>query len=102
MDFAQSPAPRAAAATPPVAKASPSPVAEVATPEVIDPPPPPADPNVCPCGKAKGKRFDELPTATLEAILDNAAKFPAVTADHKNAIIAVLGDRESAGVDAEG
>ncbi|MBQ1429478.1 MAG: recombinase RecT [Kiritimatiellae bacterium] len=75
---------------------SPSPIVPevVASAEVI--PPAPADPNVCPCGRAKGKRFDELPSETLERILENSAKFPAITAEHKNAIAAVLGEREAA------
>ena len=87
------------------ATVSPSPIAapakpEVVVPEVVDPPAPmpspQIDPEVCPCGKSKGKRFEELPTATLETILENAARFPAITAEHKNAIVAVLGEREAA------
>ena len=77
----------------PTAPADPAPI----VPEVVEPTPaPPADPNVCPCGKSKGKRFNELPTATLEKILENVAKFPAVTDAHKAAIIAEIEKRESA------
>ena len=67
---------------------------EVVTPEVVEPP---ADPNVCPCGKSKGKRFEDLPTDTLEKIFDNAAKYPAITDAHKAAIVAVLQEREAEG-----
>ena len=102
MDFNAASAPRVVA---PVA-VSPSPIAppvaekaaakpEVVTPEVVEPPP--ADPNVCPCGKSKGKRFEDLPTDTLEKILDNAAKYPAITDAHKAAIVAVLQEREAEG-----
>jgi hypothetical protein len=103
MDFNAASAPRVI--TP--AAVSPSPIAppvaeqpaakpEVVTPEVM-PPAPPADPNVCPCGKSKGKRFEDLPTDTLEKILDNAAKYPAITDAHKAAIVAVLQEREAEG-----
>ena len=103
MDFNAASAPRVI--TP--AAVSPSPIAppvaekpaakpEVVTPEVVEPPPP-ADPNVCPCGKSKGKRFEDLPTDTLEKILDNAAKYPAITDAHKAAIVAVLQEREAEG-----
>ena len=102
MDFNAPAAPRVI--TP--AAVSPSPIAppvaekptakpEVVTPEVVEPPP--ADPNVCPCGKSKGKRFEDLPTDTLEKILDNAAKYPAITDAHKAAIVAVLQEREAEG-----
>ena len=63
-------------------------------PEVMDAP---TDPAVCPCGKAKGKRFEELPTGTLEAIIENAAKFPAITEAHIGAITAILDEREAEG-----
>ena len=103
MDFNAASAPRVVA---PVA-VSPSPIAppvaekpaakpEVVTPEVM-PPAPPADPTICPCGKSKGKRFEDLPTDTLEKILDNAAKYPAITDAHKAAIVAVLQEREAEG-----
>lgn len=103
MDFNAASAPRVVAP----AAVSPSPIAppvaekpaakpEVVTPEVM-PPAPPADPNVCPCGKSKGKRFEDLPTDTLEKILDNAAKYPAITDAHKAAIVAVLQEREAEG-----
>jgi hypothetical protein len=92
MDFNGASAPRVItpAAEQPAAKP------EVVTPEVM-PPAPPADPNVCPCGKSKGKRFEDLPTDTLEKILDNAAKYPAITDAHKAAIVAVLQEREAEG-----
>jgi hypothetical protein len=92
MDFNGASAPRVItpAAEQPAAKP------EVVTPEVM-PPAPPADPNVCPCGKSKGKRFEDLPTDTLEKILDNAAKYPAITDAHKAAIVAVLHEREAEG-----
>ena len=103
MDFNAPAAPRVVA---PVA-VSPSPIAppiaekpaaklEVVTPEVVEPPPP-ADPNVCPCGKNKGHHFDELTNETLEIILNNAAKYPAITDAHKAAIVAVLQEREAEG-----
>jgi len=102
MDFNAASAPRVVA---PVA-VSPSPIAppvaekpaakpEVVTPEVVEPPP--ADPNVCPCGKNKGRHFDELTNETLEIILSNAAKYPAITDAHKAAIVAVLQEREAEG-----
>lgn len=75
----------------PSAPAAPAPI----VPEVVEPEPP-LDPNVCPCGKSKGKKFCALPTATLEKILENAAKYPAITADHKAAIIAEIERRENA------
>lgn len=53
---------------------------------------------VCPCGKSKGKRFDELPTDTLLAIVNaDEKKFPLVTPEHRNAIVAILGERDAAG-----
>lgn len=65
--------------------------AEVVEAEVVDY-------EVCPCGKAKGKRFDELDTETLRKILAAPTeKFPLVTADHKNAIIAIVAKRETDG-----
>lgn len=92
MDFNAASAPRVI--TPAAEKPAAKP--EVVTPEVVEPPPP-ADPNVCPCGKSKGKRFEDLPTDTLEKILDNAAKYPAITDAHKAAIVAVLQEREAEG-----
>ena len=71
-----------------------TPKANVIVPEVVEPDP--IDATVCPCGRSKGKRFDELPTATLEKILENAAKYPAITAEHKAVIIAEIEKRESA------
>ncbi len=51
---------------------------------------------VCPCGKSKGKRFDELPTETLEKIASaDAAKFPLITPEHRNEIVRILGERET-------
>lgn len=80
--------------------ASPSPLAQDAPKPKTDAQPVEAevvDYAVCPCGKAKGKRFDELPTDTLLAIVNaDAAKFPLVTAEHRNAIVAILGEREAA------
>lgn len=53
---------------------------------------------VCPCGKSKGKRFEELPTDTLLAIVNaDENKFPLVTPEHRNAIVAILSEREAAG-----
>ncbi len=101
MDF---PPPKAV--PPSAVKVSPSPIAapvqtEAVTPEVVqDAPKPAPDPEICPCGKSRGKRFDELPTDTLITIMECAAKYPAITADHKNAIVAILGERESAENDA--
>ena len=83
------PTPVSGVASPSPLAAAPKEASAPIEPEVIDY-------AVCPCGKSKGKRFDALPTETLTAILDNAAKFPLVTNDHKNAIIAVLAERETA------
>ena len=70
-----------------VGTASPSPIAD--EPEVVDY-------AVCPCGKSKGKRFDELPTEVLEKIVELPAdKFPLVTPEHKNEVIRILGEREA-------
>lgn len=66
-----------------------APKAQLAEPEVVDF-------EVCPCGKAKGKRFDELPNETLTAILATADKFPAITEGHKAAVANVLAEREEA------
>lgn len=71
---------------------SPSPVAPTPTPAA-----PTADPEVCPCGKNKGRRFEELPNETLEIILANAPKYPAITEAHRAAIVAVLTEREEEG-----
>ena len=90
--------PRPAPTAAPKAERPAPPPPEVVTPEVIDPPPPPkADPEVCPIGRAKGKRFEKLPTETLEKILETAAKYPAITDAHKAAIVAVLQEREAEG-----
>ena len=101
--------PSPVAPTPP----APAPKAEVVNAEVVEPsaiPPtakpaapaptpaaPTADPEVCPCGKNKGRRFEELPNETLEIILANAPKFPAITEAHRAAIVAVLTEREEEG-----
>lgn len=78
-------------AVPPTAKlAAPAPTPAAA-------PAPTADPEVCPCGKNKGRRFEELPNETLEIILANAPKFPAITEAHRAAIVAVLTEREEEG-----
>ena len=78
-------------AVPPTAKpAAPAPAPAAA-------PAPTADPEVCPCGKNKGRRFEELPNETLEIILANAPKFPAITEAHRAAIVAVLTEREEEG-----
>lgn len=87
--------------TPAQGKASPSPLAQ-GEPKVTVKPitaegPEVVDYAVCPCGKSKGKRFDELPTDTLLAIVNaDAKKFPLVTPEHRNAIVAILGCREAA------
>ena len=62
-------------------------------PQVIDPPPP--DAEVCPIGKVKGRRFEELPTDTLEKILET--KHKAITDEHRAAVVAVLQEREAEG-----
>ena len=72
---------------------SPSPIAQTPAAE----PAPTADPNVCPCGKNKGRRFEELPNETLEIILANAPKFTAITEAHRAAIVAVMTEREEEG-----
>lgn len=100
-DFTQASAPKVVQgvaspsplAPPPPPKPT-APAAAPIVPEVLEPEP--IDATVCPCGKSKGKRFDELPTATLERILENAAKYPAVTDAHKAAIIAEIERRENA------
>ena len=75
-------------AVPPTAKpADPAPAPDAA----------PVDPEVCPCGKNKGRRFEELPNETLEIILSNAPKYPAITEAHRAAIVAVLTEREEEG-----
>ena len=78
-------------AVPPTAK----PAAPAPTPAAA--PAPTADPEVCPCGKNKGRRFEELPNETLEIILANAPKYPAITEAHRAAIVAVLTEREEEG-----
>lgn len=101
------PPPPAPAPTPRKRKAS-TPKAEPVDAEVVEPtavpptakpaaPAPTADPEVCPCGKNKGRRFEELPNETLEIILANAPKFPAITEAHRAAIVAVLTEREEEG-----
>lgn len=100
----------APAPTPKKRKAAPKaePVdAEVVEPTAVPPtakpadpapaPAPAADPEVCPCGKNKGRRFEELPNETLEIILANAPKYPAITEAHRAAIVAVLTEREEEG-----
>ena len=69
-DFGNSAPARAA-----VVSASPSPIAAESV-----------DANICPCGKNKGKNWSELDTAVLQAVVDNAEKFPAITAAHLDAI----------------
>lgn len=94
--------PTVAAPSPTKVSVSPSPVAEPPTakpapivPEVVDPAP--VDLGVCPVGRSKGKRFEELSTDVLEKLLAaDPKKFPALTADHKNVIVAILGEREAA------
>jgi hypothetical protein len=73
------------------------PTAKPAAPAPTPAPAPTADPEVCPCGKNKGRRFEELPNETLEIILANAPKFPAITEAHRAAIVAVLTEREEEG-----
>lgn len=84
---------RAASAS---AKAA-EPEPEMVTPEVVDV----VDPTICPCGKSKGRKFEELPNDTLEAILDMVAKRPAavasVTEAHRAVIIDILREREAEG-----
>ena len=47
--------------------------------------------------EADPRRFEELPNETLEIILANAPKFPAITEAHRAAIVAVLTEREEEG-----
>lgn len=80
------------------ASVSPSPLADApkAAAEVVEADV--VDYEVCPCGKAKGKRFDALDTETLRKILAAPVEnFPLVTAEHKNAIIAIVAKRETDG-----
>jgi len=96
--------PPAPAPAPKKRKAS-APKAEPVDADVVEPTAKPADPapapavdaEVCPCGKNKGRRFEELPNETLEIILANAPKYPAITEAHRAAIVAVLREREEEG-----
>lgn len=55
------------------------------------------DTSVCPCGSVKGKKWTDISTEMLETIIAiPASKAPAVTAEHRNAIVAELGRREAA------
>jgi len=98
------PPPPAPAPAPKKRKAS-APKAEPVDAEVVEPtaksadtaPAPAVDAEVCPCGKNKGRRFEELPNETLEIILANAPKYPAITEAHRTAIVAVLREREEEG-----
>ena len=74
---------------PAAVKVSPSPIADKPVEAEV------VDPAICPCGTVKGKPFAELPTATLEKILAAPLK-GGLTAEHKNAIVAILGEREAA------
>ena len=72
---------------------TPAPKAEVIVPEVVEPEV--VDYGVCPCGRAKGKRFEDLPTETLEKIMSaDRARFAAVTDGHRDRIAAILAERE--------
>lgn len=77
------------------AVASPSPLAPDPKTEVVEAEA--VDYAICPCGKSKGKRFDELPTAMLEKIVAASAnEFPLITAEHRNEVARILGEREAA------
>lgn len=62
-------------------------------PEVVSP----SDPDTCPvAGRIFGKRWSELDTKALMKILKAPAdKYPELTAAHRDAIVAVLGEREA-------
>lgn len=57
----------------------------------------PSDPDTCPvAGRIFGKRWSELDTKALMKILKAPAdKYPELTAAHRDAIVAVLGEREA-------
>lgn len=65
--------------------ASPSPIAEAAAPQV--------DPNVCPRGKVKGKRWEDLATDVIEKVIETDAAKPFLTDAHRECIKAVLMER---------
>lgn len=67
--------------------------AEAVQPEVVSP----SDPDTCPvAGRIFGKRWSELDTKALMKILKAPAdKYPELTAAHRDAIVAVLGEREA-------
>ena len=51
---------------------------------------------VCPLGRSKGKRFDELPNDTLEKLLNvDEKKYPALTTKHREVISSILAEREN-------
>lgn len=62
-------------------------------PEVVSP----SDPDTCPvAGRIFGKRWSELDTKALMKILKAPAdKYPELTAAHRDAIVAVIGEREA-------
>ena len=66
---------------------------EAVQPEVVSP----SDPDTCPvAGRIFGKRWSELDTKALMKILKAPAdKYPELTAAHRDAIVAVLGEREA-------
>lgn len=66
---------------------------EAVRPEVVSP----SDPDTCPvAGRIFGKRWSELDTKALMKILKAPAdKYPELTAAHRDAIVAVIGEREA-------
>lgn len=68
------------------------PETDAVQPEVVSP----SDPDTCPvAGRIFGKRWSELDTKALMKILKAPAdKYPELTAAHRDAIVAVLGERE--------
>ena len=66
---------------------------EAVQPEVVSP----SDPDTCPvAGRIFGKRWSELETKALMKILKAPAdKYPELTAAHRDAIVAVIGEREA-------
>ena len=66
---------------------------EAVQPEVVSP----SDPDTCPvAGRIFGKRWSELDTKALMKILKAPAdKYPELTAAHRDAIVAVIGEREA-------
>ena len=94
MDF-DAPFPTRPLTPAPEVRVTPSPIApeKPVEPEVVEPEP--VDFDVCPCGKVKGQRFEDIPTDILEKILE--FKSAKITDGHRAAIVAVLQEREAEG-----